>query len=221
MNIFLCKYRCDAAPKTTNGEAAKTTEWIPQSARSIFYHHRKARCPSAVSYSNSDSVNLLYDSVPRERKDKVACGDFLTEKSKDFASTSCHETSIDLDGDMENGVVTSDARDRRSSGMEDMWMKLDTSTPHRKIVESAWRCEHYPYKEFVSDLLKSSCNHCCNGCHHCDHRSCDCFRRHYCYQQQLSTNAKELIKERFIIIYVIEKKSDEKIRDGKDAAISL
>lgn len=160
--------------------------------------------------------------MPRGRKDRVACGDFSTEKSKDFATTSCRETtSIDLDGDMEDGVVTSVARDRRSPGMEDAWMKLDTSTSRRKIAESAWRCqrEHYPHKEFVSDLLKSSCNHCCNGCHHCDHRSCDCLRRHYYYRQQLSTNAKGLIRERFIIIYILE----EKIRETEKmlAAISV
>ncbi|XP_070161497.1 uncharacterized protein [Polyergus mexicanus] len=185
--------RCDEASRTTDGEAAKGTKWIPQSARSTFYHHRKARCPSAVSYSNSDPVNLLYDLAPGERKDKVACGDFSKDKGKDFASTSCHETCIDLDGDAEDGV-TSDARGRPGPGMEDTWMKLHNSMPHRKIVELAWRCrcEHHPRKETVLDLLKSSRDRCCDRCHRCVHH-CDCFRRHCCCRQRdssFSTNAK-------------------------------
>lgn len=185
-------------------EAAKTTEiaeWIPQSARPTFDHHRKARCPSVAPYSNSDPVNLLYDSVPRERKDKVACGDFSTDKGKDFPPTSCHETSIDLDGDAEDGAVTSETWDRRGPGMEDAWMKLDTSMSHRKIVEPTWRCSHHSSRrESVLDLLKSSCDHCCDGYHCCDHR-CDCFRRHCCCRQRGNSfcmNAKGLMKEIFL-----------------------
>ncbi|XP_072742627.1 uncharacterized protein [Anoplolepis gracilipes] len=184
--------RYDAASRTTDG--AKTTEWIPQSARSTFHHHhhhRKARCLSVVSYSNSDPVNLLYDSTPRERKDKVVCGDFSTDKGKDYASTSCHKTSIDLEGNAEDGV---DTRGHRGSGTEDAWMKLNASIPHRKIMESTWQCRcehHHPLKESVLDLLKSPCDHCCDGCHRSDHH-CDCFHRHCCCRRDnsFSTNAK-------------------------------
>lgn len=164
-------------------------EWIPQSARSTFYHHRKARCPSKAC-SSPDPVNLPYDSAPRERNDKVAYGDSSGDKGKEFASTSCHETSIDLDGNAEESVA----------GGHDSRTKQDVLTCHRKIEKSSWRChcERCSRKEPNLDLLESSYDRCCDGCHHHrEHHRHDCFRQHCCCQQRdhSSTSAKELIIE--------------------------
>lgn len=177
--IFIREHRCDTTSTKKICDEAKTKEPIPQYARSTFYRHRKARCPSRP---RSNPVNFLYD-VPREKDDKTACGDTSEDRDKDY--TSCHGTSIDLDESVEEDVVTSDAGGRGTS-VEDVRTKPDTLTPHRrKIVDFTWRCqcELHSRDEFSSDLSGPSCDRCCNGCHRQYHHRRDCPHWYYCCQQ--------------------------------------
>lgn len=166
-------------------------ERIPQSTHSISYHHCKTRCPCS-----KDSVNNSpCDSAPHDEHDKVACGDFTEDRGKEFASTSCHGTSIDLDGSAEEGVVINGARGHGPS-VKDAWTRANTMTTHRKIVDSTWRCECHPREDSIPNLSRS-CDRCRGGCHHRHDYHCDYSYRHCCYQQRDSSciNVKRLIRD--------------------------
>jgi len=196
--------RCDVASRSTD-EAVRTVERIPQSARPTSYHHCKARCSSRPCPNVDPNVNPSCDFAFRERHDKIACGDFTGDKSKEFTSLSCHGTSIDLDGNAEEGVVTSDTRSP-DSGVEDAWMRANTLTNHRKIMDSTWRCqcERHPRKDSIPNLSRSSSDRCRDECHdyHRHDYHCDCSHRHCCYQQRdhLCTNIKGLTRDFLFII---------------------
>lgn len=193
--------RCDVASRSTDdNKAVRTIERIPQSARTASYRHCKACCSSRPCSNVEPNVNPPCDSAPCERHDKVACGDFTGDRSKEFASTSCHRTSIDLDSSAEEDVVTSDTRGH-GSGVEDAWMRANTLTTHRKIVDLSWRCRCgcHPCEYSASNLSRSLCG----GCYHRHDCHCDYSRRHCCYQQRdsLCVNVNfTLIRDLFIIL---------------------
>lgn len=135
----------------------------------------------------------------REENDRVACGDALEDKGKDFASPSCHGTSIDLDDASAENVVTGDGIRSHGSSVEDVWTKLDALTPHRgRTADSNWRCrceESHLHEEPTLDLLGLSCDRYCDGCRHHRYHCRDCFHRHCCCQpRDSSINAKGLMR---------------------------
>ncbi|XP_025153754.1 uncharacterized protein LOC105181413 [Harpegnathos saltator] len=189
--------RCDMAPRATRAEeeAAKTMEWISRCARgSTFYHHRKARCSSRPC-SSLATGGLTRDASFRENG-RIASGESSADKGKDFASLSCHGTSVGLDDGVAENVVTSDGLRTHSSSAEDAWTKLNALTPRRRTADSSCRCrceESHPREEPTPDLSGSSCEHYCDdGCRH--HRR-DCF--HCCCRlsrRDSSANAEGLMR---------------------------
>ncbi|KYN31936.1 hypothetical protein ALC56_13689 [Trachymyrmex septentrionalis] len=174
--------RCDVA--------SRSIERIPQSSHPASYRHCKARCPSRPRSNMDPNVNPPCDSAPCEKYDEVACGDFTGDRSKGFAPTSCHGTSIDLGGNAEEDIVTSDTRGH-SSDVEDMWTRTNTLTKchstHRKIADSTWRCqcEYHPREDSIRNLPRSSCDRCRDECYHRRHNyRCDRSHRHCCCPQR-------------------------------------
>ncbi|XP_018311405.1 uncharacterized protein [Mycetomoellerius zeteki] len=182
--------RCDVASRSTDdSDAVRSIERIPQSSHPTSYHHCKARCPSRPCSNVDPNVNPTCDSASCEKHDKVACGDFTGDRSKELASTSCHGTSIDLGGNAEEDIVTSDTRGH-SSDVEDTWTRANTLTKshstHRKIVDSTWRCqcECHPCEDSIPNLSRSSCDRCRDECYHRHNYHCNCSHRHCCCPQR-------------------------------------
>ncbi|KYM96236.1 hypothetical protein ALC62_13106 [Cyphomyrmex costatus] len=181
--------RCDVPSRSTDGsEVVRSIERIPQSSHPTSYYYCKARCSLRPGSNEDPNVNPSCDSASCEKHNKVACGDFMGDRSKEFASTSCHGTSIDLGGNAEEDIVTSDTQGH-SSDVKDMWMRANTLTKshsiHRKIVDSIWRCqcECHPREDSIPNLSRSSCDRCRDECYHRYNYHCDCSHRH-CWCQQ-------------------------------------
>ncbi|KAL0111927.1 hypothetical protein PUN28_013263 [Cardiocondyla obscurior] len=176
--------RCNISRSTDDDESVRTVERI---AYPISCRHCETRCPcSYVDPVNNPSC----DSIPREKHDKVACGDFTGDVGEQLASASCHGTFIDLDGSAKENVVTSDSRDR-GPDIRDARTRSSTLTTRRKIVDSTWRCECHPGEDSISNLSRSPCDCWRDGhCHRRDYRP-DHFRRRCCYRHSPSAKGCE------------------------------